>query len=65
MATARPAFRAALAADDAMWARARGWALSIALRELDYYRNATPAMAATARHVIGETLTDAAVAAHQ
>lgn len=57
-ATARPAFRAALAADDGMWARARGWALSIALMELDYYRNTNPTMATTARHVIGETLTD-------
>ncbi|WP_330300067.1 aminoglycoside phosphotransferase family protein [Streptomyces sp. NBC_00503] len=55
---ARPVFRAALATDDGMWARARGWALSIALMELDYYRNTNPTMASTARHVITETLTD-------
>ncbi|MGW1772680.1 aminoglycoside phosphotransferase family protein [Streptomyces sp. NPDC002104] len=57
-AAARPAFRAALAADGAMWTRARGWALSIALMELNYYRKTHPAMAAIARHVIGELLAD-------
>ncbi|MFE0178808.1 aminoglycoside phosphotransferase family protein [Streptomyces sp. NPDC059002] len=55
-ATARRAFRAALgpATDDAMWARGRGWALSIALDELAYYRETNPRMAGTARHVIGQ-----------
>lgn len=57
-APVRPAFRAALGADDAMWSRARGWALSIAVMELDYYRDTNPAMAAIARHVIGELLAD-------
>lgn len=55
---ARPAFRAALAADDAMWTRARGWALSIALMELNYYKETNPVMASIARHVIGELLAD-------
>lgn len=55
-AAARPAFRAALGADDAMWTRARGWALSIALMELNYYQQTNPVMAAIARHVIGELL---------
>ncbi|MFE9560487.1 aminoglycoside phosphotransferase family protein [Streptomyces sp. NPDC006487] len=55
-AAARPAFRAALDADDAMWTRARGWALSIALMELNYYKETNPVMAAIARHVIGELL---------
>ncbi|MCX4782199.1 aminoglycoside phosphotransferase family protein [Streptomyces sp. NBC_01264] len=55
-ASARPAFRTALAADDAMWTRARGWALSIALMELNYYQETNPVMAAIARHVIGELL---------
>ncbi|MFH8288313.1 aminoglycoside phosphotransferase family protein [Streptomyces sp. NPDC018059] len=53
-APARAAFRAALgrAADDAMWARGRGWALTIALNELSYYRGTNPVMADTARLVI-------------
>ncbi|MGX1885935.1 aminoglycoside phosphotransferase family protein [Streptomyces sp. NPDC055287] len=57
-ADARGAFRAALAADDAQWARGRGWALSIALMELRSYRETNPVMAAIARHVIGEILAD-------
>lgn len=56
-AGARPAFRAVLGADDATWARGRGWALSIAVAELTYYRETNPVMAGTARHVIGELLT--------
>lgn len=55
-AAARPAFRAAVDADDAMWTRAGGWALSIALMELNYYRVTNPRMAAIAGHVVGELL---------
>ncbi|MFD9301385.1 aminoglycoside phosphotransferase family protein [Streptomyces sp. NPDC060048] len=55
-AGARSVFRAALGADDAAWARGRGWALSIALPELGYYRQTNPVMADTARHVIRELL---------
>ncbi|MGW7370283.1 aminoglycoside phosphotransferase family protein [Streptomyces sp. NPDC054841] len=55
-AEARHVFRAALGADDATWARGRGWALSIALMELRYYRETNPVMAAIARHVIREVL---------
>ncbi|MFE3902588.1 aminoglycoside phosphotransferase family protein [Streptomyces sp. NPDC059153] len=57
-AHARGVFRTALRADDAAWARGRGWALSTALGELRYYRDSNPAMAAIARHVIREVLTD-------
>lgn len=39
-----------------MWARARGWALSVALMELSSYRTSNPVMAGIARHVIGEIL---------
>nr|WSX48243.1 aminoglycoside phosphotransferase family protein [Streptomyces sp. NBC_00974] len=60
-AAARTAFRSAVAADDAMWTRGRGWALSIALRELSYYRDTHPAMASTARRVIGELLAEGPV----
>ncbi|MEV8532085.1 aminoglycoside phosphotransferase family protein [Streptomyces sp. NPDC051211] len=59
-AEARPAFRAALDADGAMWARGRGWALSIALMELRYYRETKPEMADTARRVITALLSSAA-----
>ncbi|MWA10923.1 aminoglycoside phosphotransferase family protein [Streptomyces sp. BA2] len=57
-ADARESFRAALDVDDATWARGRGWALSIALIELPYYRTRNPTIARIARHVIGEVLAD-------
>ncbi|MFI8993184.1 aminoglycoside phosphotransferase family protein [Streptomyces sp. NPDC053542] len=57
-AGARAVFRTAVGADDAAWARGRGWALSVALAELRYYRVTNPVMAAIARHVIEEILTD-------
>ncbi|MFD4946560.1 aminoglycoside phosphotransferase family protein [Streptomyces sp. NPDC058239] len=57
-ADARGIFRTALNADDAAWARGRGWALSTALGELRHYRDMNPPMAAIARHVIHEVLTD-------
>ncbi|GAA2951693.1 hypothetical protein ACFPN0_13630 [Kitasatospora cinereorecta] len=44
--------------DDAAWARGRGWAPSIALKELSYCRTTNPVMASNARHVIGEVLAD-------
>ncbi|MEU5953732.1 aminoglycoside phosphotransferase family protein [Streptomyces sp. NPDC047525] len=57
-ADARKEFRAALGVDDATWARGRGWALSIALIELPYYRTRNATIARIARHVIGEVLAD-------
>lgn len=57
-AAARAAFRTAVGADEAAWARGRGWALSVALNELRYYRRTNPVMARTARYVIGEVLAD-------
>ncbi|MFF9782943.1 aminoglycoside phosphotransferase family protein [Streptomyces nigrescens] len=59
-ADARGVFRTAVGADDATWARGRGWALSIALDELRYYRETNPVMAAIARHVIEEVRTEQA-----
>ncbi|TXS38856.1 aminoglycoside phosphotransferase family protein [Streptomyces sp. OR43] len=55
-AAARDTFRAAVEADDAAWTRGVGWALSIALMELQYYRETNAFMADTARHVIAEIL---------
>ncbi|WBP89578.1 aminoglycoside phosphotransferase family protein [Kitasatospora cathayae] len=57
-AAMRGAFRTAVGADDAQWERGRGWALSVALMELSYYRESNPRMADTARYVIGELLAD-------
>lgn len=57
-ADARPVFRAALEVDDDTWARGRGWALSIALIQLPYYRETNPVLAANSRHVIREVLAE-------
>lgn len=57
-ADARSAFRGAIAADGATWARARGWALSWALIALPYYLHTNPEFVATARHALTEVLAD-------
>lgn len=54
---AREAFRAGVNADDATWARARGWALWFGLVALPYYRQTNPALAAVARRAMDEALT--------
>jgi aminoglycoside phosphotransferase (APT) family kinase protein len=54
----RPAFRERLNADDAAWARGRGWALSLALIAIPYYAETNPEFAATARHLLSEVLAD-------
>jgi len=63
-AEARAGFRAALGVDDATWARGRGWALSIALIELPYYRTRNATITGIASHVIGEVLADHATVDH-
>lgn len=55
-AAARDVYREALGVDDATWARGRGWALSVALIQLPYYKDTNPALAASSRHVLGELL---------
>lgn len=57
-AQARALFRAALAVDDATWARARGWALSFGLIALPYYATSNPALAGIARRAIDEAVKD-------
>nr|WP_079142260.1 aminoglycoside phosphotransferase family protein [Streptomyces sp. LUP30] len=57
-ASARGAFREAVGADDAEWARGRGWALSISLIQLPYYWETNPPLAENSRHVIGEILAE-------
>ncbi|MFF4319417.1 aminoglycoside phosphotransferase family protein [Streptomyces sp. NPDC001568] len=55
-APARRAYREAVDVDDATWARSRGWALSMAVIQLPYYRTTNPIISANARHVIREVL---------
>ena len=50
-------FRAALSVDDATWARARGWALT-RVRNIPYYRETNPEIAADGLHTITEVLAD-------
>ncbi|CAL9627998.1 hypothetical protein SUDANB132_06030 [Streptomyces sp. enrichment culture] len=57
-AGARGTFREAVGADDAQWARGRGWALSVALIQLPYYWDTNPPLAANSRHTIGEILAE-------
>ncbi len=52
----RDVFHAALQIDDATWERGRGWALSIALIQLPYYKDTNQGMADNARHVIREII---------
>ncbi len=56
---AREVFRAALAVDEATWARARGWALSQAVMALTYYTLETnPVLVLEARRWLAEVLAD-------
>ena len=54
----RHSFRAALAIDDATWARGRGWALSQALIFIPYYSSTNIAGVGYARRAIDEVLAD-------
>jgi aminoglycoside phosphotransferase (APT) family kinase protein len=54
----RAVLRSELGVDDDTWARGRGWALSVALVALPYYRDTNPGFAAVARHVLAEVLAD-------
>ena len=59
-AAARDVLRDAVGADEAEWARARGWALSIAVIALPYYWDTNPPVAENSRHAIGEILAETA-----
>jgi aminoglycoside phosphotransferase (APT) family kinase protein len=54
----RAVFRDALNVDDAAWARARGWALSVSIVALPYYVHSNPALAGIARRTIDTVLVD-------
>lgn len=49
---ARELFRDIVDVDDATWTRGRGWALSMAVIQLPYYRHTNPIISANARHVL-------------
>ncbi|MEV6824753.1 aminoglycoside phosphotransferase family protein [Amycolatopsis sp. NPDC051102] len=53
-AATRPPFRDGVGADDATWARGRGWALSMAALQLPYYRHTNAVISANARYVLTE-----------
>ena len=55
-ASARQVYREAVDVGDATWARGRGWALSMAVIQLPYYRSTNPIISANARHVIRAVL---------
>jgi aminoglycoside phosphotransferase (APT) family kinase protein len=57
-APARGLFGAQVRADDATWARGRGWALGLGLGAVRYYRRTNPALAAIGQHAIAEALAD-------
>jgi aminoglycoside phosphotransferase (APT) family kinase protein len=57
-AETRPIFRSALSIDDATWLRGRGWALSVALIALPYYRHTNPVLVGISRRAIDEVLAD-------
>ncbi len=52
----RALFRETLGVDDATWMRGRGWALSIALIIIPYYKNTNPGLVAVANRIINEIL---------
>lgn len=56
--SARQVFRDRVDVDDNTWARSRGWALSMAVIQLPYYRHTNPVISANARHVIEQVLAD-------
>ena len=54
----RDVFRADLDVDDATWARGRGWALSVALIAIPYYRETNPVIVANSWHRIAELVAE-------
>lgn len=58
-AAGRRRFRELTGADDAAWARGRGWALSQALIAIPYYRQTNPVLAGIGRRTIDEIVAEA------
>ncbi|MCR5875403.1 aminoglycoside phosphotransferase family protein [Phenylobacterium sp. J426] len=57
-ARTRERFRRAACADDAVWTRARAWALSISLVQIPFYRASHPEIAQLSRRTLREALAD-------
>ncbi|MEV6239277.1 aminoglycoside phosphotransferase family protein [Lentzea sp. NPDC051838] len=57
-AAGRRAFQRELNFDDATWARARGWALNLAVVGLPYYRDTNPVFAAICQHTLDQLLSE-------
>lgn len=55
-ASGRARFREAIRVDDDTWARGKGWALSVAVIILPYYRDTHPALVAVARRMLRAVL---------
>ncbi|NKQ35791.1 MAG: aminoglycoside phosphotransferase family protein [Chloroflexi bacterium] len=55
-AETRGLFHKAIQVDEATWTRGRGWALSIGLIALPYYKVTNPALTAIAQHAIEQVL---------
>lgn len=58
-APAREVFRRALEVDAATWQRGRGWALSVAVLAIPFYRDGNPAMAAYGLRLLQSALSEA------
>ncbi|GGJ48722.1 aminoglycoside phosphotransferase family protein [Deinococcus roseus] len=57
-APTRETFRQALQADDASWERGKGWALSVAVVALPYYRHTNPGLVAISTQALNALLAD-------
>jgi aminoglycoside phosphotransferase (APT) family kinase protein len=55
-AGARARFREALAVDDATWARGSGWALTVGIVGIPYYKVTNPPFAAMGKHMVEQVL---------
>ena len=55
-ASARSVFRTELGCDAALWARGKGWAVSVAAIALDYYRGRNPSLSAISRQTLHAVL---------
>jgi aminoglycoside phosphotransferase (APT) family kinase protein len=55
---ARRRFREMLAVDDATWARGRGWALTVGIVGIPYYRETNPPFAAMGKYLVEEVLAE-------
>ena len=58
-ADARKIFKETLGIDENTWTRGKGWALSIALIIMPYYKDTNPVLMSVARRIIEEILADA------